>query len=207
MTEPFVTGRETIARAESFIDSLPLNGTLVPLSKKIAGKGLSLMARHITSPFTALGEYAPSNQYESFLLLNIFGTDVKGSENVGFIDWAVQNRDATCRNIQMYITTPQNRHEELAAEVFGFPFMVDGFMVEEGYERNGVGSFLAALSLATLPRIGASRIMPPVGYATDNAQSLWKKFGRETGTHPVQPFSLTGAATYPQVVRNIAEFA
>lgn len=140
MTEPFAAAHETIACAESFIDSLPLNGTLIPLGKKIAGKSLSLMARHITSPFTALAEYAPSDQSESFLLLNIFGTDVNGSENVGFIDWAIKNDDATCRNMQMYIT-PRNKHEELAAEVFGFPFIQDGFMVEKGFYRNGIGIF------------------------------------------------------------------
>src|SRR5215469_4944785 len=191
MTEPFTADLETLARAEAFIASLPLDGTLVPLGRKVAGKDLSLMARYITSPFSALGKYAPTDTHGSFFLLNIFGNNGNGPENAGFIDWAIQDGVATCSNIQMYIT-PKSSHEEVAAEVFGHPFMQDGFMVEEGYLRNGIGSFLAALSLVTLSRIGAIGIMPinPGGYATGNAQSTWRKFGIETRTTPKQPFSL-----------------
>lgn len=207
MTEPLAAGREAVARVETFIKSLPLDGGLKPLRKSVSGKKLSLMARHIASPFAQLGEYAPLDPTTSFLLINIFGNSTKGLENTAFIDWKIQNGVATCINTQMYVT-PQNEHEELAAEVFGFPFIVDGFMVEEEYQRNGVGSFMAALSIATLPRLGASGIMPvnPGGYATENAQSTWRKFGMETGTVPEQPFSLAIVAAHPQVVRSIAEF-
>lgn len=197
---------EQIARVESFMtDSLKLDGAIMPLSKIVAGKNLSLMARHITYPFTQLGEYAEfSKPEDALLLLNIFGKEGDSLVNVGFIDWEISSGVALCENLQKFID-PQNPYERLAADEFGFGFMINGFMVGEDFTNAGIGTFLAALSISTLNKLGVQQMLPG-RLVTKDAKPIWKKFGLETPSNPVVPTSIPLLASHSYVTTSIAGF-
>jgi hypothetical protein len=204
MTESLVSGIGEVDRVESFIDTLPLDGTIIPLQKGVYGMPLSLMARHVKVPFTSFGDLATHiNRDRSFLLFNIFADADDRFVNVGYMDWEISNGSALCEHQQSNIK-PQSPLEQTAVNEYEYNFL-QGYHVSEIFRGKGIGDFLIALSLATLPKLSVTSIYPGAN-VTEEAIPRWKKFGINTPESPKNPFPLLFATAHPRVKTSIAAF-
>lgn len=199
MTEYPIDGAEAIAQAESFMQRLPLNGTLVDLGKEVNGHPLSLMVRNITYPFAEMRNRDSLDREKSYLLVNVFGREGTDLVNAGFLDWEISNRVATCEHQQSNIQ-PRNSVQD-TAYLDSLSFNEHGFLVREGFRGKGIGDFMIALSLKTLKQLGVESVHPG-HYVLDDALPRWRGFGINTTSYPRHPFPL--AATHPKVNTSIA---
>lgn len=200
-------------RVQELLEKVHANlGQLIRL-RKLSPKGeeMQLEMRYIPVPSDVYPESREG--LSGLLLVDVFVKDEKsesGFKSIAFRDWMLNNEDQATSPLCICSGLHSKETRDIEANRQWQDRDV-GTQVADGYNNVGLGTFMTAVSLQILDRIGVKEVAVRrlVGeWAEDDSRkssiiSLWRKFGVE---QQAKPYPIKELILHPEINHVISEF-
>lgn len=202
-------------RVQNFIERVNKQpGELIPL-KKLSPKGeaMWLEVRH----YPVASKYCDTETYphafkrlKDLVLVDVFVPDASfpsGLRSIARRDWFIDQNDSASGGGDMRGALDPTEQRDIDAGRRWRRRGV-GTSVEHDYENAGIGTFMTAISLPFLKKLGVKEVRVRILVKDEDGRSpirsLWGKFGVEERE---EPYPIEQLVSHSQVARSIAEFS